>query len=127
MTDVDYYKAEGNADAYTLYANTGDSLFSEIHYPSDDVGDVHELGASWSVNRIIGQFDADQINPSKIDGLFGIKGEILAVLESTDEQLTTDEIHEQISEDSVNNTYGSLKHLNWDGVIERHGPSTWSR
>jgi hypothetical protein len=126
MTDVDYYRAENNEDAYTLYADTGDSLFFEIHYPSDDVGDVHKLGASWSVNRIIRQFDADHISPREIDGLFRIKGEILAVLESTDEQLTTDEIHEEISEDSVNNTYGSLKHLTWDSVIERHGSSTWS-
>lgn len=42
MTDVDYYRAEDKADAYTLYADTGDLLFSGTHDPSDDVGDVQD-------------------------------------------------------------------------------------
>lgn len=123
MVAVRYYKIEGKDDSYVLFADTSHSLFCR----TGKVNEIYELSPCWSVNHLVTKFQADEISAREINGLFGIKAEMLAVLESTDEVLTTRKIREQMDQEvSLNTIYGALKHLAWDGVIERHGPSGWS-
>jgi hypothetical protein len=41
--------------------------------------------ATGDIERIKGQFGAEEIEPDEIKGLFGVKGQILNILESADE------------------------------------------
>jgi hypothetical protein len=123
---TDFYKATGDSAGHTLYAETDESIYCQITHPSGKVGDVQELSDNWPIERVTGQLGAVAIEPDEIVGLFSVKGQILDTLEQAENELSTQEVHDSIDEDSKQTTYGALKHLSWDGVIERHGPYTWS-
>lgn len=85
------YKADGESeDAFTLYADTGDSLYCEIHHPSGDVGDVQVVSDDYPIERIKGQFGAEQIEPDEIGGLFGVKAYLLALIEGAGGEASTE-------------------------------------
>lgn len=114
---MNFYKAEGDS-GYTLYVETIDSLYCEVHHPSGDISDVMEVSEQYSIERIKGQLGAEPIAKDETGGLFGVKGQILDMLESSDDGLTIEEMNERIERGSLNTIYGAAKHLRWDDLVE---------
>jgi len=110
------YKECGKYGHFTLYAETENNVYCEIHH-SGDTGDVRQLDYEIPTN-------AEEISPDQISGLFAIKAQILETLESADGEMSIDEVTEVVGE-NANSVYGSLKHLTWDGVIERTSSDTF--
>jgi hypothetical protein len=121
---VTLFKAsDDDSEAYTLYAKTDDGLYCEIHHPADGKFHAHEVSDEYPIERIKGQFDAEQVEPSDIDGLWAYKAQILDFLESHDGKVTMEAVDDAIDTDP-NTVYGCLKHLKWDGLLEATSGNT---
>lgn len=65
-SEMQLYKATGT-NGFTLYAETSDAVYCEIHYPSGDVGSVQQLGGGWPIERIKAQFNVEPIDSVDVE------------------------------------------------------------
>lgn len=124
---MNFYKGEGERGAFTLYVETAGGLYCEIHHPSGDISNMYRVGDQYPIERVTAQFDVEPVETDDISTLFGVKGQIIDTLEAADGSLSTDDVHDAIDAESPNTTYGSLKHLSWDDIIERESAREWSK